>query len=382
VLILFTAPSRSRPHVPTTVQEDSEGEDEIPTISSGAARGDLRSQLAGVSGLAYLSADCIAYIRPTDANLKCSPTLSQNPLLASMVQGKLAGLIGKSSGYIDSLSPIVKQRVDGLKGLQLEHTKLEAEFQREILELEKRFAEKYRPIYERRRAIIEGKEEPTEEEIKTGYQVDLDDEDSEDEDEEAAPREREIVPAEEAAKGPKGIPGFWLTALSNHAGISELITERDEEALKHLIDVRVEYLGEGKPGFKLLFEFASGASSFFENKILEKTYFYQEEVGSLGDFVYERAEGTDIKWKTGKDLTVRVETKKQRNKSELYYYFSRDLVIFFLTVFLAILQPQTPTRQEQSRRSYQQIHSSTSSSHLPHLRMMPATMLTKISMRS
>jgi len=146
-----------------------------------------------------------------------------------MVQGKLAGLIGKSSGYIDSLSPIVKQRVDGLKGLQLEHTKLEAEFQREILELEKRFAEKYRPIYERRRAIIEGKEEPTEEEIKTGYQVDLDDEDSEDEDEEAAPREREIVPAEEAAKGPKGIPGFWLTALSNHAGISELITERDED---------------------------------------------------------------------------------------------------------------------------------------------------------
>jgi nucleosome assembly protein 1-like 1 len=268
------------------VQEDSEGEEEMPTISSAGARGDIRSQLAG------------------------------NPLLASMVQGKLAGLIGKSSGYIDSLPAIVKQRVDGLKGLQIEHTKLEAEFQKEILELEKRFAEKYRPIYERRRAIIEGKEEPTEEEIKTGYKVDLDeDSDEEDEDEEAAPKEREIVSAEEAAKGPKGIPGFWLTALSNHAGISELITERDEEALKHLVDVRVEYLGAGKPGFKLLFEFDDGASSFFENKILEKTYYYQEEVGSLGDFVYDRAEGSDIKWKTGKDLTVRVETKKQRNKN-------------------------------------------------------------------
>lgn len=245
---------------------------------------------------------------------------TQNPLLASMVQGKLAGLIGKSSGYIESLSPIVKQRVDGLKGLQLEHTKLEAEFQREILELEKRFAEKYRPIYERRRSIIEGKEEPTEEEIKSGYKVDLDDEDDEDEDDEdeaeKPPKERELVSAEEAAKGPKGIPGFWLTALSNHAGISELITERDEEALKSLVDVRVEYLGEGKPGFKLLFEFGSDASSFFENKILEKTYFYQEEVGSLGDFIYDRAEGTEIKWKTGKDLTVKVETKKQRNKSE------------------------------------------------------------------
>ena len=234
-----------------------------------------------------------------------------------MVQGKLAGLIGKSSGYIESLSPIVRQRVDGLKGLQIEHTKLEAEFQREILELEKRFAEKYRPIYERRRKIIEGDIEPTEDEIKAGHKVDKDDDDDEDEDDEDV-AENELVSPEEAAKGPKGIPGFWLTALANHAGISELITERDEEALKHLIDVRVEYLGPGKPGFKLLFEFAKGAKVFFEDKILIKTYFYQEEVGSLGDFIYDRAEGSEIKWKTGKDLTVRVETKKQRNKSEFH----------------------------------------------------------------
>merc|ERR1712093_559068 len=109
----------SRPHVPTTVTEDSEGEDDIPTIGSGNVRDDIRSQLAG------------------------------NPLLAQMVQGKLAGLIGKSSGYIESLGPVVRQRVDGLKGLQIEHTKLEAEFQREILELEKKFSEKYKPIYER-----------------------------------------------------------------------------------------------------------------------------------------------------------------------------------------------------------------------------------------
>jgi nucleosome assembly protein 1-like 1 len=228
-----------------------------------------------------------------------------------MVQSKLQGLIGKSSGYIESLSPAVRQRVDGLKGLQISHTKLEAEFQKEILELEKRFAEKYRPIYERRRAIIEGKEEPTEEEVKSGFKVD---EDSDDEDAEA--EEREIVSADELAKAEKGIPGFWLTALSNHAGISELITERDSEALKYLVDVRVEYLEDGKPGFKLLFEFNEKAKEFFEDTILTKTYYYQEEVGSLGDFIYDRAVGTDIKWKTGKDLTVKVETKKQRNKSE------------------------------------------------------------------
>lgn len=229
-----------------------------------------------------------------------------------MVQSKLQGLIGKSSGYLESLSPAVRQRVDGLKGLQIEHQKLEAEFQKEILELEKRFAEKYRPIYERRRAIVEGKEEPTEEEVKSGFKVD---EDSDEEDEEE-PAERELVSAEELAKAEKGIPGFWLTALSNHAGISELITERDSEALKHLVDVRVEYLADGKPGFKLLFEFNEAAKEFFEDSVLTKTYYYQEEVGSLGDFIYDRAEGTEIKWKTGKDLTVKVETKKQRNKSE------------------------------------------------------------------
>lgn len=109
------------------------------------------------------------------------------------------------------------------------------------------------------------------------------------------------------------MPEFWLTALKNHIGLSELITERDEEALKYLTDLRVEYLD--KPGFKLVFSFSSGASAFFSNKKLVKTYMYQDEIGYEGDFVYDHAEGTKIDWKQGKDLTTRTETKKQRNKS-------------------------------------------------------------------
>lgn len=69
-----------------------------------------------------------------------------------------------------------------------------------------------------------------------------------------------------------------MTALKNHLGLSELITERDAEALKFLCDIRVEYL-DGRSGFKLLFDFAQGAQEFFENKTLEKTYVYQDEVG-------------------------------------------------------------------------------------------------------
>ncbi|KAI5480200.1 nucleosome assembly protein 1-like 1 [Pseudohyphozyma bogoriensis] len=277
----------SRPQVPSTLSEEvGEDDEEIPVISSGAA--------AGLAGLA------------------------SNPAFASLVQGRLSSLVGRSSGYIESLPAPVRRRITGLKGVQAEHAKIEAEFQKEIFELEKKFAEKYRPLYEKRRALIEGSREPSKDEIEKGEKEEDEDEedfDSEDEDEEPRPRERIPEPtAEELASAPKGIPEFWLTALKNHLGLSELITERDEEALKFLIDVRLSYPTE-KPGFTLVFEFEEGAKAFFSNTTLEKTYYYQDEVGYEGDFVYDHAVGTEIQWVEGKNLTVRVETKKQRNKN-------------------------------------------------------------------
>lgn len=117
-----------------------------------------------------------------------------------------------------------------------------------------------------------------------------------------------------------GIPEFWLTALRNHITISGLITERDEGALKHLIDIRLAYLdnsADAKPGFKIIFTFSP--NEYFDNEVLEKTYLYQEEVGYTGDFVYDRAIGTEIKWKDDKDLTKEFEIKKQRNKSAIFF---------------------------------------------------------------
>jgi nucleosome assembly protein 1-like 1 len=101
--------------------------------------------------------------------------------------------------------------------------------------------------------------------------------------------------------------------LKNHAIIGDQITEKDEEALKHLIDIRLEYLDTKQAGFKLLFVFEE--NEFFEDTVLEKTYYYQEEVGYGGDFVYDKAVGHEIKWKADKDLTKKVEIKKQRNKN-------------------------------------------------------------------
>jgi len=223
-----------------------------------------------------------------------------------MMQNKLQGLVGRSSGYVESLPAPVRKRVAGLKGVQKEHSKLEAEFQEEVLALEKRFFAKFTPLYEKRAKIVNGETEPTSEEIEAG------EEDEEEDDEEVKAAKEEADKDEKAAADMKGIPEFWLSAMKN-SSLAETITDRDEEALKYLTDIRMEYLD--RPGFRLIFEFAE--NEFFNNKTISKTYYYQEENGYGGDFIYDHAEGDKIDWKSGKDLTVKTESKKQRNKSKL-----------------------------------------------------------------
>ena len=219
-----------------------------------------------------------------------------------MIQGKLGSLVGRSSGYIESLPAPVRRRVAGLKGVQKEQAKFEAEFQEEVLQLEKKYFVKYTPLYEKRSRIINGTAEPTDDEVNAGEQ--------EEEGTEEA-NKTEVKDENQTAEEVKGIPEFWLSAIKNQVSLAELITERDEAALKHLTDVRMEYLE--KPGFRLIFEFAE--NEYFTNKTITKTYFYQEESGYGGEFIYDHAEGDKINWKAGKDLTVTVESKKQRNKN-------------------------------------------------------------------
>src|ERR1700712_4689593 len=103
--------------------------------------------------------------------------MASNPAIIAMMQNNLNGLIGRSSGYIESLPAEVRRRVAGLKGVQKEHSKLEAEFQEEVLELEKKYFKKFTPLYEKRAKIVNGHLEPTEEEVEEGEKKDDDDED-------------------------------------------------------------------------------------------------------------------------------------------------------------------------------------------------------------
>ncbi|KAJ5855712.1 uncharacterized protein N7529_009656 [Penicillium soppii] len=265
-------------------------------------------------------------------NATAASLFARNPALVSMIQGKLGQLVGRSSGYIESLPPSVRRRVAGLKGIQKEHSKLEGQFQEEVLELEKKYFAKFTPLYNRRSTIINGGVEPTDDEVEAGKE----DEEEDDEEESKESKKEEGAPI-------NGIPEFWLSAMKNQISLDEMITERDEEALKHLTDIRMEYLD--RPGFRLIFEFSE--NEFFTNKTISKSYFYKDENGYAGDFIYDHAEGSPIEWKEDKDLTLRLESKKQRNKNTKQ---TRVVKISVPTesFFNFFSPPQPPTEDDES----------------------------------
>lgn len=246
--------------------------------------------------------------------------LASNPALLSMIQGRLGTLAGQSSGYIESLPPSVRRRLAGLKGLSFENAKIEAEFQRELLELEKKFYTKQLPVYQRREKIITGEVEPTDDEVTKGEEAfeeekelfdDVDDDDEDDKEDDKKDDKDSEEKTEPEQDDTRGIPDFWLVALKNLSAVAETITDRDDEVLSYLNDIQLSYLE--RPGFALKFVF--GDNPFFTNKVLTKTYIYQDEIGPTGDFVYDHAEGSDIKWTSPEaNVTVRVEKRKQRNK--------------------------------------------------------------------
>jgi nucleosome assembly protein 1-like 1 len=205
----------------------------------------------------------------------------QNQQLVNMLQGRLGTLVGAPSGYVESLPAPVQRRIRALEAIGEKHVELEKAFHMEVLELEKKYASLFQPGYERRAALVNGQVEPEEE--------------ADDVDEEEV----------------KGVPEFWLTAFKNHYQLMELIQDKDEPVLKHLVDVRTRYHTD-KPGFALDFVFSE--NDYFDNSTLTKTYYYQH-AEHVGDLVYESAQGTDIEWKQGKNLTVETITKTQRHKA-------------------------------------------------------------------
>ncbi|KAL3901428.1 MAG: hypothetical protein SGCHY_000616 [Lobulomycetales sp.] len=247
----------------------------------------------------------------------------QSPEMLALLQNRLDSLAGRPSGYIESLPLNVQvlvlrprlilrqNRISALQNIQDEHSLLEDEFELEILKLEKLYHTKFAPFYAKRAKIVSGEYEPTAQEFSRKEKETAEEGDEAEEGKSFIVENKGPVIAE-IDDSIVGIPEFWLTALKNTRYFQEEITDEDEPALRHLQDISLEYLEEGL-GFKLLFKFSE--NEYFSDQVLTKTYQLNKPDEPGMSFMFDKAVGTEIQWKEGKNLTSKVEIKKQRHKS-------------------------------------------------------------------
>jgi nucleosome assembly protein 1-like 1 len=194
----------------------------------------------------------------------------------------------------------IRDRVKALEALDEDYKKLKVEMSKLVDAAESEYQKAIAPLAEQRRQILTGEREPTEEEITTGFA------------EHKEEYEGQItIEGKTEGKASKGIPSFWLEALQHHVIIQEFISERDAEALAYITDVAVETLEGETEGFAIVFRFAE--NPFFTNTELRKTFTMARQ---NDDAVLSKATGTKVEWKEGKNLGVKVVSKKVKAKGK------------------------------------------------------------------
>jgi nucleosome assembly protein 1-like 1 len=201
-------------------------------------------------------------------------------------------------GTMDKLPEYMKQRVDVLKKMNDDREDIMKEYLSERARLEAKYHRLVEPLYEKRKDIILGK---LDEEI-VGATKDQD----------QLQQERGGTTISTTTKKEKGIPQFWVVAISQMPVTAELVTEHDVDCLGNLEDIRcMDY--ENGEGFNLEFHFAP--NEYFENTVLTKSY----DVPNLllaDEPILKNVEGCDIQWKPGMCLTQKEVTKTQRGKGK------------------------------------------------------------------
>ncbi|KFD71161.1 hypothetical protein M514_04994 [Trichuris suis] len=208
----------------------------------------------------------------------------------------------KLYSYLVQQPKSVHKRLNALKRVQLEQLQYEAEFWRTLQRLEKQFNEMQAGLLEKRRALIEGKYEPSEEEgtpcagDSVGATIDA----------EILHFKQSLCLNEE--KVVVGVPNFWLTVLLNCSVIRKTISKADEQALASLVDIHCDYISEPN-GFVLSFYFDS--NDYFSNDVLTKEYQVNCDLDMENPFAYDGPEvisrkGCVVHWKPGKNLAIMV----------------------------------------------------------------------------
>ncbi|XP_011071637.1 NAP1-related protein 2-like [Sesamum indicum] len=147
--------------------------------------------------------------------------------------------------------------IEKLQEIQDELEKINEEASEKVLEVEQKFNEIRKPVYNKRNDVI------------------------------------------------KSIPDFWLTAFMSHPALSELLTEEDQKIFKYLSDLEVEDFEDVKSGYSITFKF--NPNPYFEDTNLTKTFTFLEEG-------ITKITATSIKWKEGMGIANGVAEEKKGNK--------------------------------------------------------------------
>ncbi|XP_075503430.1 NAP1-related protein 2-like isoform X4 [Primulina tabacum] len=147
--------------------------------------------------------------------------------------------------------------VEKLQEIQEELQKINEEASEKVLEVEQKYNEIRKPVYDKRNDLI------------------------------------------------KSIPDFWLTAFLSHPVLSELLTEEDQKIFKYLNNLDVEDFKDVKSGYSITFNFKP--NPYFQDTKLTKTVAFPEEGTAT-------ITATSIKWKEGMGIPNSVAEDKKGNK--------------------------------------------------------------------
>lgn len=209
------------------------------------------------------------------------------------------------------INPVVWKRILALKKLCYDTIKTESEFHMKVFQLEREYLSKYNSIMAKRSEVLTSNVIPPDEECKF-------------------PGSEEIAETPSIGNDSsisEGIPNFWLNVMQNDREVEQLIQKEDEEVLKHLSDIRINI----KDDLSFQLEFHFKPNDYFENSVLTKTYHIKCEPDELYPFSFDgpeifKATGCEIKWKEGKNLTLKTE---DRPKSALKFFETPTFFNFF-----------------------------------------------------
>jgi len=181
----------------------------------------------------------------------------------------LEALKAKRKKHLEELTDDQKKKVEELGKIQDTLSNIQKEFDIEFAKLEKKYEDMKIPCYKSREEIVN--------EVKDEKFI--------------------------------GLPNFWYHVIKNSEVFADILSKRDEESLKYLINVVcTEFDDEKLEGFHL--DFFYRENPYFENKSLRKTFVDVKDPSQ--DQVYPK--GTTIEWKKDMNLTVEVVTKKKKHK--------------------------------------------------------------------